>query len=631
MRRLLWFILFIWGGSSFSQDTNMVQKSFSSNILSYNKPTSSISFSGYYRFLGFVRNQQETFPNNSGKTFVINSGDYYREPMFLLKLNGKTRDNITFGADLMLNSLYKGPSMELTQNLTLNLGLNLSTSISTNYGNFNLKAGGVSWYRQSRLTIWGNRSFNRISIFERRPQTPLNKIPIDRYSNYYNSGLIDQGIRYGSRAFQGIFLNASKLPLNFSAKGVIGKSNFNRSVFESNDNFTGSFQLKNTLSPNYKICYNYLSSWAQTDSLSDDRRSYSIQTIELDRKWNKIQVQMEIGLGKYSDPENELAYGEAILLNLKTSKSTKIPLNIQFYRISPQFVNVTGNFLNTSVIEVFPSVGGVGTTIRTPFSSPMVGLGFPINNRQGVSVNADISLEKLKINGGIGIFSEIEKSDGSLSYIHNVNSQTLSRIYLFAQNWGPYNALNSTYRGVYENVNISDTTSSGFANFKKFFNTVEFQAKYNNKIFGKNYYIFSLTRLNTSQKDFNIVPQIGTQTLISQLSEEIDFSIELNDKAAFVFSYGLEKVLGNSSTDLGDNAEATSTNTFFEKFGLDRFYRYTNSRNQKNTLIGLGIDYKIGQNSMLFYRYNQYRYFDPNFIENHLKGWEMMLELKINF
>jgi len=631
MRRLLWFILFIWGGSSFSQDTNMVQKPFSSNILSYNKPTSSISFSGYYRFLGFVRNQQETFPNNSGKTFVINSGDYYREPMFLLKLNGKTRDNITFGADLMLNSLYKGPSEELTQNLTLNLGLNLSTSISTNYGNFNLKAGGVSWYRQSRLTIWGNRSFNRISIFERRPQTPLNKIPIDRYSNYYNSGLIDQGIRYGSRAFQGIFLNASKLPLNFSFKGVIGKSNFNRSVFESNDNFTGSFQLKNTLSPNYKICYNYLSSWAQTDSLSDDRRSYSIQTIELDRKWNKIQVQMEIGLGKYSDPENELAYGEAILLNLKTSKSTKIPLNIQFYRISPQFVNVTGNFLNTSVIEVFPNVEGIGTTIRTPFSSPMVGLGFPINNRQGVSVNADISLEKLKINGGIGIFSEIEKSDGSLSYIHNVNSQTLSRIYLFAQNWGPYNALNSTYRGVYENVNISDTTSSGFANFKKFFNTVEFQAKYNNKIFGKNYYIFSLTRLNTSQKDFNIVPQIGTQTLISQLSEEIDFSIELNDKAAFVFSYGLEKVLGNSSTDLGDNAEATSTNTFFEKLGLDRFYRYTNSRNQKNTLIGLGIDYKIGQNSMLFYRYNQYRYFDPNFIENHLKGWEMMLELKINF
>ena len=58
-----------------------------------------------------------------------------------------------------------------------------------------------------------------------------------------------------------------------------------------------------------------------------------------------------------------------------------------------------------------------------------------------------------------------------------------------------------TYRGVFENVNISDTTASGLANFKKFFNTIEFQAKYNNKIFGKNYYIFYLTRLNSCQKD----------------------------------------------------------------------------------------------------------------------------------
>ena len=631
MRGSLVIILFMLGGYCFSQDTINNQKSFSSNILSFKNPTSSISFTGYYRFLGFVRNQQETFPNNSGKTLVINSGDSYREPMFLLKLNGKTRDNITFGADFMLNSLYKGPSSDLTQALTLNLGLNLSTSISTKHGNFNLKSGGISWYRQSRLTVWGNRSFNRISIFERRPGTKLNKIPINRYSIYYNSGLVDEGIRYGSRAFQGIFLQGSKLPFNFYVKGVIGKSNFNRSIFETSDNFTSTFQIKNTLSPNFKIAYNYLSSWANTDSLSDDRRNYFIHTLEFNKKWSKIQFQMEFGLAKYSDPISELGYGEAILLNIKTAKSTKIPMNLQLYRISPQFVNVTGNFLNTSVLEVFPNVEGVGTTIRTPYQSPMVGLGFPVNNRQGLSINADVNLGQLKLNGGIGVFAEIDTSYAALSYIHNVNSQTLSRIYLFAQNWGPYNALNSTYRGVYENVNISDTTSSGLANFKKFYNTIELQAKYNNKIFGKNYYIFCLTRLNTCQKDIQLLPQIGSQALISQLSEEIDFSIELNKKAALVLSYGIEKVLGNASTDIGDSPEASATNTFFESLGLENLYRYTNSRNQKNTLLGFGLDYKIGQNAMVFYRYNQYRYFDPNFIENHLKGWEMILELKINF
>ena len=631
MKGSILIIFFMWVGSSFSQDTIIYHKSFSSNILSYKNPSTSISFSGYYRFLGFVRNQQETFPNNSGKTLMISSGDAYREPMFLLKLNGKTKEKITFAADFMLNSLYKGSSSDFTQPLTLNLGLNLSTSIATNHGTFNLKSGGVSWYRQSRLTVWGNHSFNRISIFERRPQTPLNKTPIDRYSNYYKSGLVDQGIRYGSRAFQGIFIQGSKLPLNFSLKSVIGKSTFNRSLLESSDNFTSSFQLKNTLNTNFKVAYNYLSSWADTDSLGGERRNYFIHTFEFDKKWEKIQVQMELGIGNYKDPINKLGHGEAILLNVKTAKTLKVPINMQLYRISPQFVNVTGNFLNTSVLDVFPNVEGVGTTVRTPYQSPIVGLGYPVNNRQGISINADLSLGQLKLNGGIGVFAEIDTSYSALSYIHNVNSQTLSRIYVFAQNWGPYNALNSTYRGVFENVNIIDTSIAGLTNFKKFFNTIEFQAKYNNKIFGKNYYLFCLTRFNTCQKDFSFFPKIGKQALISQFSEEIDFSIELSEKSALVLSYGIEKILGNSSTDKGDSPQATSTNTFFEMLGFDNLYRYTNFRNQKNTLFGFGLDYKIGQNAMLFYRYNQYRYFDPNFVENHLKGWEMMLELKINF
>ncbi len=631
MRGSILIIFFMWVVSSFSQDTIVNQKSFSSNILIFKNPSTSISFSGYYRFLGFVRNQQETFPNNSGKTLVISSGDAYREPMFLLKLNGKTKENITFGVDFMLNSLYKGSSPDFTQPLTLNLGLNISTSIPTKYGTFNFKSGGVSWYRQSRLTVWGNHSFNRISIYERRPQTPLNKIPINRYSHYYNSGLVDQGIRYGSRAFQGIFFQGSKLPLNFYLKGVIGKSTFNRSFLEDSDNFTSSFQIKNTFIPNLKLAYNNLSSWADTDLLGGERRKYFIHTFELEKKWDKIQVQMELGIGNYKDPINKLGYGEAILLNIKTAKSLKVPINLQLYRISPQFVNVTGNFLNTSILDVFPNVEGVGTTVRTPYQSPIVGLGYPVNNRQGVSINADLTLGQLKLNGGIGVFAEIDTSYSALSYIHNVNSQTLSRIYVFAQNWGPYNALNSTYRGVFENVNITDTSNDGLANFKKFFNTIEFQAKYNNRIFGKNYYVFCLTRFNTCQKDLSFFPQIGKQALISQFSEEIDFSIELSEKSAFVLSYGIEKILGNSSTDIGDSPDATSTNTFFEMLGLKDLYRYTNYTNQKNTLIGFGLDYKIGQNAMVFYRYNQYRYFDPNFIENHLKGWEMMLELKINF
>ena len=125
-------------------------------------------------------------------------------------------------------------------------------------------------------------------------------------------------------------------------------------------------------------------------------------------------------------------------LNIKTAKSTKFPLNLQLYRVSPQFVNVTGNFLNTTILDVFPNVEGVGTTVRTPYQSPMVGLGFPVNNRQGISINTDVIFGKLKLNGGIGVFAEIDTSYAILgiSYMHNVNGQTLSRIYVFAQELG---------------------------------------------------------------------------------------------------------------------------------------------------------------------------------------------------
>jgi hypothetical protein len=90
----------------FSQNHDVLNAVFTSNQAKIKDPIDQLSFSGNYRFLGFVRNQQEVFPNNSGKTTAIMSGDFFREPMFLLKVKGKTKDNVSFGADLMINSLY---------------------------------------------------------------------------------------------------------------------------------------------------------------------------------------------------------------------------------------------------------------------------------------------------------------------------------------------------------------------------------------------------------------------------------------------------------------------------------------------------------------------------------------------
>tara|TARA_B110001454_G_scaffold213735_1_gene232409 strand:+ start:2056 stop:3990 length:1935 start_codon:yes stop_codon:yes gene_type:complete len=629
-------LLLVSYSTHFSQNSEHLNSVFSSNVKNIKSSSVPISFSGFYRFLGYAKNQNETFPTNNGKTFVLLSGDYYRVPMLLLKLKGLTKDNISFGADFMINSLYKGPAESNSKILTLNLGLNLRTSFKTKIGKFKLSSGGVSWYKQSRLTVWGNRTYNRRSIYDRMPQTALTRTPNVRYEKYYKNGLIDQGIRYGSRAFQGLFFSGQNLPYKFSFKGVLGKSNFNRSIFNNSDNFIGCFRVNKKFNNKFNISYNYLNSVASLDTLTDDVKKYNIHTIELTKKWKKIIFNFETGIGNYLSPSYDFKYGEALIFNIKTVKSVKIPLDIQLYRISPQFVNLTGNFLNTTVLEVFPNISGVGTTVRTPFNSPIVGLGSHTNNRQGISFNAEHSFGNLKINGGLGVFAEIDTSYASLTYSYNVNAQTLSRFNIFRRNWGPYNSLNSIFRRVFEDVSIIDASSTEKASFKKFFNTLEFQAKYKNKIGSHNFYIFSLSRLNSCQKEIKALPQynLNPTTLISQFSQEFDFSLELNPSTTFIFSYGIERIIGNSLTGIGDQDISLGGNTInnlLENLGFDRFTEKNFSKNQQNRLFGIGLDYKIAKNAMLFIRHNWYKYYDPNFVLNNLRGTETMLEIKILF
>ena len=49
-------------------------------------PVARVQCYGFYRFLGYMRHQNEVFPNNSGKRIAIASGDFFREPMLMARL-----------------------------------------------------------------------------------------------------------------------------------------------------------------------------------------------------------------------------------------------------------------------------------------------------------------------------------------------------------------------------------------------------------------------------------------------------------------------------------------------------------------------------------------------------------------
>ena len=190
---------------SFSQSTND-DKSFQSTSYTIKDPIANLRMSGYFRFLGYVRNFQNMYPLDIANYYsgpypqptTISVGTGYREPMLMLSISGTAKKNFTFGTDLMMNSPFNG---NFDNNLiSLYLGSNLYSTFNSKNGRYSLHAGGIKWYRQSKLTAWAEEGYLRYSLFERAPYDPLTKEVSDRYVEYYNKGSISQDLRFGNIA-----------------------------------------------------------------------------------------------------------------------------------------------------------------------------------------------------------------------------------------------------------------------------------------------------------------------------------------------------------------------------------------------------------------------------------------------
>ena len=70
----------------------------------------------------------------------------------------------------------------------------------------------------------------------------------------------------------------------------------------------------------------------------------------------------------------------------------------------------------------------------------------------------------------------------------------------------------------------------------------------------KKFYIFFLSRFNSCSRSLHYFPKYNLDVLISQISNQIDFNLELTNKA-LILNFGLERIIGNHLTDIGDNTD----------------------------------------------------------------------------
>lgn len=620
---------------------------FQSTPLNIKEPISNIRMGGFFRTLGFVRHFEEMYPLDIPSYYsgpypqptTISVGTGYREPMMLLSIAGKASKTVSVGTDLMLNSPFNGGFDN--NSLQMYLGTNFYSTVNTEKGKFGVHAGGINWYRQSKLTVWAEEGYLRYSLFERAPYDPLSKEAGDRYSEYYDKGSISQDLRFGNIAFQGMTFTGSQIAgpakSEVSFQSILGKTqqNTGQIISYGKDDYCAGLRVNDEFVGGSNFAYNFFTSFTATDSILNNYRQFTIQSLEFDFKIKELRFNGEAGIGSYESSNVEKSNGEAIVVNMDIpAEYTKIPVRLQFMRIAPEAVNVNASFQNTSVVDLVQTAvveDGANPTVLNSFGGPVNSLGFLANNREGLSLNTEFNLGNLFVSGGFGFYRELERINANFSYAHNVPGLMLSRIQYFSSGYGPYEQFNSFYRGVFENVTVSDSTyvaADGTPLFDKFYCASDLQMKYKTVVGGKNLYFFSLTNFNTAQDYLSILPVADSTAFIRHFNQQIDICYELNDRIALVGKYGLERVIGNQYTDIDDTDPFPADNTW----GVTEDYIPSmKPRDQYGKQLGVGLNLKLNDGAYLYLRHTAYHYYDLNFSATNIKGSESTLELKINF
>lgn len=584
-----------------------------------------LNISGYYRFVTNYRHLEEAYPHLAANKNNIFVGDDSQIPQLLLNINGSPAKNTSFGTDLFIWTPMTGQGQ--AENVKgLNLGVSLYGNYASSYGDFSVRAGGINWYALSPFTFQVNKGYNRYSIFERNPWDPNTKSTDARYADFYNSGAINQDARWGMQAFQGIIVEGARLPKGFSGSFMYGKTQLNGGLSPLPNNSIGG-KITKEYGTNF-ISLNTFNNVSFTDSTQKQRVGFNVASLEFRNNFKHLQVTGEIGMGQAFVQEKSNGWGEAISLKIASDIAKKFPVELHLYRISPKVINNSATFINTSLDQsVLVTNNGATQPVLPAVASSMVPIGQLVNNRQGVDLNAQINLGRLKTSFGYSVSAELENLSSKLTYGHPVNSLVLAHFWRwdFPSNIGPYKNLSKIYRTVYETVDITNVdATTGLPLSKKHFNSIEINSKYKGKLFKKDYYLYYLGQFSSAQFAFSPITVFSEKALLRTYYHQLEAYYSLNKTFVWCNYFGYERIIGNydTQTDLAAPKDIVLPS---------KYVPTRRPKNQTGMSIATGFDIRLSKGAGLYLRQRWFAYHDSSFILDKYKGFETTAEIKIFF
>ena len=619
-------------------------------FLKLRKKDQPITVFGYFRMFGYGRNMTTPYPNLAPFEKAYGIGDGYREPTMSLNLIARPNGKSSFGTELFFLNPYLGTGPEDNVFQT-NLGLNFYGNFRSEIGSFGVRAGGIHWYNLSPFTIGVYQVLDRFSIFDRTPWEGVTNT--SKYDNYYSSGSINVGDqRWNFQPFQGIILNGGKLPGNLNFDLFWGKTQPNGGLpnavldpFETINNpteagnvptyqgFAGdarvlpSYVLGGKLGTTFgkkknTINYNLIDSRTALDSLNilDNWRRYQVHSISLDSKVKGLLLTGEFAMGSFEAPTYEKKWGEALMLRLKVpEKLSIIPIDLQVYQISKDFYNENGEIATNGNRDIQAQFATTAIAGQNSIGGQITQVNQLAHNRRGFNLNTGVTLNNFKFNLGYGIAAEIEAQSDAISFVHRVNGLALSRIYnpfpanaTSATNFGPYGRKFSFFRGAFERVQTTDLDPATAESLtRKYYTTVDIQAKYKTTVAQKPLYFFYLGTLGSASAKTEVIPTLSEDGYLFTQYHEFDLYYEIVDNFILTTYVGLEFAQGGTFTEWNDETLKP----------LD----------QRGTGLGAGFDWSISKNSGLYFRYRWMDFEDRNFSLDTYRGREYTIELKTFF
>ncbi len=593
-------------------------------------PLKKIQVNGYYRFFGINRNLNEAFtviPGNvyaNAPAYVLGTGDVYRDPPLMLLNIGVQATSKTFvGMDYALYHNFSGQPG--SGNINLNLGINLTGSFQTAYGKYTAHLGGINWIDMSGMVFSSFIGYQRYSLFERWPWEG-NAIANERASNYFEYGNISRDMRFGMQPFKGLLVDGTDIPGNFSFRLLYGTTPAQATIDSKIPSYTIGGKLRKKIN-SHVLGAQFMEYKIYPDSLAKEEAGIQLQTCSYDYEKNGLEISAELGRGQLYSEIQKKGWGNALRLKVKTPKEwLLVPVELEAFYLSPNFVNYYGNFLssNTAVLSSSAINQGGATNASSGgisnFSGSITDVGQVSNNRKGLSLNSWINIGRnTKINFGNMLSQELEQMGNKLAFGHKINALPFSRFAPFTTNIGAYGNWTSYFRGFSQTMQITDTTSNGMAKKLTGFNMFQIQLKQRVNLGKIPAYFLYVGSFGSAQNFLSMIPVLNKNAYLQTYYHELDGIFQLRKGIGFITSFGYESIIGNNQMNKGDNADG--------KLGSLQ----NNPVNQQSTLFGLGLDVKLNENLNLYMRHRLFSQKDKSFTKDHIEGTESSIELKLFF